>query len=113
MHEVLASGAELVGPARVEGRLLDLGSYPGAVLVPGCGTLIHGELYRLSAPERVLPLLDRYKGCTDGSAGSPEFRRERHPVMREDGSLRVAWIYLYCRPAGRLAPIPGGDYLRR
>jgi gamma-glutamylcyclotransferase (GGCT)/AIG2-like uncharacterized protein YtfP len=124
LARLLATHARFVGRARFTGRLFDLGAYPAAVPAPEGGEVV-GELYRLLAPEILLPLLDRYEGCTEGpqerardtpgAPGSPggEYRRERLPVRLEHGGTREAWIYLYNRPTERLRPIPGGDYLSR
>lgn len=113
MHQVLGEGAHLDAMARLPGRLYDLGAYPA--LVPDAtaqGTVL-GELYRVPEPGRVLPLLDRYEGCTAEDQDPHEYRRERHTVVLDDGSTRVAWVYVYNRPVAHLEPIPGGDYLNR
>lgn len=113
MARRLAAGAERVGPGRFRGRLLDLGPYPAVVPDPLGHHWVLGDLYRLRDPQVLLPLLDRYEGCTD--AGNPlnEYRRERTEVLGPGGEPREAWIYLYNRPTAGLTLIPGGDYLRR
>jgi gamma-glutamylcyclotransferase (GGCT)/AIG2-like uncharacterized protein YtfP len=113
LHRVLADHAREAGLARFAGRLYDLGAYPGAVPEPAAAPGVLGELYRLPEPEAVLPVLDRYEGCTDPPDAASEYRRERQRVVREDGTTVNAWIYLYNRPTASLRPIAGGDYLRR
>jgi len=112
MHRALAQGGEYSGLGRYAGRLFDLGPYPAVVPQPGSTPTVVGELYRLPRPEAVLPVLDRYEGCTDQGDPGAEYRRERQPVIREDGTAVTAWIYLYNRPTDNARLIAGGDYLR-
>jgi gamma-glutamylcyclotransferase (GGCT)/AIG2-like uncharacterized protein YtfP len=100
LHGALAQGATYVGPGRVRGALLDLGSYPG--LVEGRGT-VNGELYRLDAAE-VLPAVDRREGYN--------FERRRRKIALADGRSAWAWVYHYRGPRGRASPIVDGDYRR-
>ncbi len=113
MHRVLARHARLEGPARLRGRLYDLGSYPAAVADPAAGGEVIGEVWRMLAPERLLPLLDRYEGCTPEDPEPHEYRREPCTVTVAGQGGREAWVYVYNRPSGGLPLIPGGDYLAR
>ena len=101
LHLVLARGATFLAEARVRGRLLDLGRYPG--LVDGAGT-VRGELYRIDDPE-LLTAIDREEGYN--------FRRRRATVTLVTGRRRQAWLYRYRGPRARATPIPDGDYRRR
>ena len=112
MHKLLAEHAQPAGPAAFAGRLYDLGRYPGAVPDVAAHPPVRGELYRLPDPQALLPLLDRYEGCTDRHDPAAEYRREQRIVVREAGPSVRAWIYLYNRPTGALRPIAGGDYVR-
>jgi gamma-glutamylcyclotransferase (GGCT)/AIG2-like uncharacterized protein YtfP len=112
MHRVLAGQARFEGMARYAGRLYDLGAYPGVVPAPQGPPAVRGELYALPRPQAVLPVLDRYEGCTERYDPGAEYRREQQPVLRDDGQVVSAWIYLYNRPCDALPPIVGGDYLQ-
>lgn len=101
LHPVLARGATFLGEARVRGRLLDLGRYPG--LVDGAGT-VRGELYRIDGPE-LLAAIDREEGYN--------FERRRATVTLVAGGRRRAWLYRYRGPRALATPIPDGDYRRR
>ena len=101
LHHVLARGSTFLGEARVRGRLLDLGPYPG--LVDGAGT-VRGELYRIDDPE-LLAAIDREEGYN--------FERRRALVTLAAGGRRRAWLYRYTGPRARATPIPDGDYRRR
>ena len=100
LHGVLARRTTLVGPARVKGRLVDLGAYPG--LVNGAG-IVHGELYRFDDPE-LLCDLDREEGYN--------FHRRRTTVTHANGRRARAWVYRYRGSRRAAAPIPYGDYRR-
>ncbi len=125
LNRALEAHATHAGPGCFAGKLYDLGSYPAAVpyndnRVPHHeGGMVTGDLYRLHRPERILPLLDRYEGCTDIDGSGADYRREACRVQRmplpdgnkPDGESVRAWIYLYNRPTDGLKIIPGGDYL--
>jgi gamma-glutamylcyclotransferase (GGCT)/AIG2-like uncharacterized protein YtfP len=102
MHQVLASHANFVGPAGFQGKLYDLGNYPGAVPSKKASDKIRGEVYRMQNPEGIFRLLDEYEG--------KEFRRERVLISLENGKKVFSWIYLYKRPTNGLKVMPSGDY---
>ena len=113
LYRLLQQYGRRIGAARYAGRLYDLGSYPGVVPNPGGPAIVQGELHELLRPEVVLPLLDRYEGCTEGDAARPEYRRIPQRVVRADGTAVEAWVYLYNWPIGALRSIAGGDFLHR
>lgn len=101
LHPVVARGSTFLGEARVRGRLLDIGPYPG--LVEGPRT-VRGELYRIDDPE-LLAAIDREEGYN--------FERRRALVTLAAGGRRRAWLYRYTGSRARATPIPDGDYRRR
>lgn len=123
----LEHGAEVVGRARVRGRLLkaESGRYP--VLVRDRpGRWVTGDLYRLRSPRRLLQALDRYEGRWPDGSGL--YRREvvsAHPLDAAGSGCSgagtpgngeggvAAWTYLYNRDVSDLEEIDGGDWLRR
>jgi gamma-glutamylcyclotransferase (GGCT)/AIG2-like uncharacterized protein YtfP len=111
MHQVLVSHAEFTGGAVFQGRLYNIGQFPGAVYSERPQDLVHGEVYRLQPSAPVLQQLDHYEGCTGLQGARPLFRRERRQVMLRGGAVISAWIYLYNRPTDYLQLIPSGDYL--
>jgi gamma-glutamylcyclotransferase (GGCT)/AIG2-like uncharacterized protein YtfP len=100
-HRLLDGRASYLGRGRAAGRLLDLGSYPGAIDDPGGVGAIHGEVYRVADPA--------LWGALDSAEG-PQYHRREVTVRSEDGRDRAAWIYRYIGPLDRGVPIPGGDY---
>jgi gamma-glutamylcyclotransferase (GGCT)/AIG2-like uncharacterized protein YtfP len=113
MHRVLRQYSRYAGLARYAGRLYDVGGYPAVVPRPGAPAAVRGELYCLLQPALLLPLLDRYEGCTERDGARAEYTRAVQLVQRRSGSAVHAWVYLYNRPLQRLTPIASGDYLSR
>lgn len=104
MHRFLESHADFVGTGTYQGRLYDLGRYPGAVPSRRHADRIKGELYALNRPAHVLKHLDQYEG--------PVFRRKRVSINLENKKKTRAWIYLYNHPKDGLKIIHSGDYLK-
>lgn len=100
-------GSRCLGPALVQGRLLDLGDYPG--LVAGEGLVI-GEVYSVS--QDTLSALDRIEGFSAQAPASSLFRRSRMEVRYlADGHREKVYTYVHNRRAqGEL--IAHGDYRR-
>ncbi len=100
----LLRGARPLGAARFQGRLYDLGDYPGVVASEDPADVVHGDLFALPADEAeaLLARLDRYEG--------PEYRRVQLRVERADGEHCEAWLYLYSPDPGGLHRIESGDY---
>ncbi len=111
MHDILEEYARYQGEGIFQGKLYDLGSYPGAILSSDSSDRIVGEIYQLRQADKVLRLLDRYEGCHPQSP-DPEYVRQQSLVTLYDGKSLLAWIYLYCRAIHNQVLIPHGDYLR-
>jgi gamma-glutamylcyclotransferase (GGCT)/AIG2-like uncharacterized protein YtfP len=102
--------ARFIGRARVEGRLYDLGHYPGLVQPRRAGEWVTGELYRLLNPRRTLRALDRYE--SGASPVSARFVRERAIARFASGARRRVWLYRFRGPVHAERRIAGGDYER-
>lgn len=95
-HHVIDQG-EPQGTGTVQGRLVDLGYFPG--LTPAAGRVL-GELYAVTG--ETLSRLDALEG-------HPHFyRRDLVPVATDQGE-RWAWAYFY--QGGRGTPIEPVDGL--
>jgi gamma-glutamylcyclotransferase (GGCT)/AIG2-like uncharacterized protein YtfP len=99
LHRLLDGRAAYLGRGQVAGRIVDLGSYPGAV--PDPDRHLHGEIYRVADPA--------LWGRLDSAEG-PQYHRREVTVRSEDGREQAASIYWYIGPLDRGVPIPGGDY---
>lgn len=103
------SGAEHLGTATLYGRLHDLGWYPGLVLDPAGGE-VKGDLYAI--PEMLLPVLDRYEGCSVSDSEPHEYQRLLSSVVTSDGALCSAWVYEMQRDISDLPHIECGDWIK-
>lgn len=99
LHRLLSGRAEFLARGQVRARIIDLGSYPGAV--PDPAATIHGEVYRV-VDLALWAVLDSTEG--------PQYHRRVVTVQSEDGRELAASIYWYVGPLDRGGPIPGGDY---
>ncbi|MDX2265058.1 MAG: gamma-glutamylcyclotransferase family protein [Hyphomicrobiales bacterium] len=89
----LRAGSQLVGAARVPGRLRSFGYFPGLILDPGARNGVHGEIYRLLHPA-LLAHLDAYEGCAPHSRRPHLYRRELAEAQLYDGGRVWAWLYV-------------------
>lgn len=104
LHRLLETHAILVGTGAFQGKLYDLGRYPGAIPSRRKTDCVIGEIYRFSEPQRALEILDEYEGH--------RFKRKRVTIIQADGKSITSWIYLYVRSVTRRARIQAGDYVQ-
>lgn len=104
LHRLLEQHAVLVGTGSFQGKLYDLGRYPGAIPSSGKTDRVLGEIYRFSDSQRALEILDGYEGH--------RFKRKRVTIVQESGQSIACWIYLYTRSVRHRPRISSGDYIR-
>ncbi|HKL25628.1 MAG TPA: gamma-glutamylcyclotransferase family protein [Desulfuromonadales bacterium] len=112
MSRMLAGRVRLLGRASWQGRLFLVGEYPGAVPSDEPQDIVHGEVYRLADPERLLAELDVYEGCSVALPAAAEYERRPTRVSLAGGGSLAVWIYVYQKPTGGLQQIVSGDFLR-
>ena len=103
-HELLAGRATLIGMGCFQGRLYDLGRYPGAVASTNRTDRVYGEIYRLRQSAAVFERLDRYEG--------EYFARRWMRVRHGTGDKIFSWVYLYRGRVKDAQRIRSGDYLK-
>ena len=86
-----------------QGKLYDLGAYPGLTSSPDPADRVIGDVYALHAPRRTLPRLDAYEGG--------DYRRRVGVVETRTHGRIQAWVYLYQGGLAGRCRIKGGDYL--
>ena len=69
--------AVFVGTGFFQGKLYDIGRYPGAIRSRRNTDRVIGEIYQFSEPRRALEILDEYEGH--------RFKRKRVTIFQEDG----------------------------
>ena len=112
MHRILSAGAEAAGEATFQGRLFDLGPYPGVVPDPAGRWRVAGEIYRMNRPEPLLSALDEYEGCAPQDPQPHQYRRTVQPIRWGNGEQGEAWIYIYIASLKVARRIESGDYLQ-
>jgi gamma-glutamylcyclotransferase (GGCT)/AIG2-like uncharacterized protein YtfP len=111
-HARLKLGSALVyaGKCALQGKLYNLGRYPG--FVPGTGRA-EGEVYRINEP-RVLARLDEFEGYDARNPERSRYLRKIVSVPRALGSaVRIpAWIYVFNGTTAGRREVPGGAWPR-
>jgi gamma-glutamylcyclotransferase (GGCT)/AIG2-like uncharacterized protein YtfP len=104
LSHLLECHGVFVGTGIFQGKLYDLGRYPGAVPSTTKTDLVTGEVYRLQQPDKVLEVLDEYEG--------PRFKRTRVTIFFGEDRQISTWIYLYARSVAGRRIIVSGDYVQ-
>jgi len=109
-HAYISEHFVLQGPARVKGKVYDLGEYPGAVPTSE-PHYITGELYRLREGQDfywAIAQLDDYEGLNETP---PLYTRETALIYLSNDTT-TAWIYWYNMPVAGKHWIASGDVLQ-
>lgn len=112
MSKLLASGAEFLGTASCHGRLYRITHYPGLLHAAEAGDMVHGDLFRMNDPDKLLAVLDDYEGIGPGHEQPTLYLREMLPVTLGDGRITQAWTYIYNRPVDETTRIVSGRFLQ-
>ena len=111
MGDRLRQEAQLLGPARIAGRLHRVSWYPGLRPADAASDVVQGELYRLTDPAKTLDWLDEYEGLkpsNSSAAAGDEYARVERPVTLSDGTVILANVYLYQRTLSAESLVPDG-----
>ena len=112
----LTAQAKRIDSAKVHGRLLDLGAYPGLWTDPECEDWVFGELLELpGGPQdpkaRALwAELDAYEELAPPPPALPEYARERLLVTIASG-LEEVWTYRYIGATEGHPVVTSGNWL--
>jgi gamma-glutamylcyclotransferase (GGCT)/AIG2-like uncharacterized protein YtfP len=103
---------EWIGESEIQGRLYDIGKYPGALPANNKrGGSIKGEILKIKHPERILKILDQYEGFNPNELNKSEYYRAQEKINLPDGSEIKAWVYWYNFPVEGKKRIRHKDYL--
>jgi gamma-glutamylcyclotransferase (GGCT)/AIG2-like uncharacterized protein YtfP len=111
MARLLSANADFLGEAQCRGRLYLVKHYPGLVLSDDAADVVHGEVYRLRAPDELLLEFDMYEACGEGFAPPTEYLRRMLQVALADGAAQEAWTYVYNWPVDHLPRIASGRFI--
>ena len=109
-YDYIARYFNLIGEATVQGKVFDLGEFPGAVPASD-GSLIKGELYDIKNEREftwAICQLDDYEGTLPEPHEKPLYRREIAEVMINDLAVQ-AWIYWFNGDVTGKTLITSGD----
>lgn len=106
----LRDNSSFYSEATVEGKLYDIGEYPGAVLCDD-GGFIYGVILQLYDPGAAFGLLDIYEGFGASQPQPNEFIRVQAEAQTTSGTVDC-WIYLYNLPTCGLILIENGRYTK-
>lgn len=102
----LKSRLELLGPCTLQGRLYDLGDYPGLLMPTGAGDIVEAELYRFS-DSGVLRVLDEFEDYDPGNESASLYLRKKFLL---ESPRQEAWVYLYNQSVIESDYIAGGNW---
>jgi gamma-glutamylcyclotransferase (GGCT)/AIG2-like uncharacterized protein YtfP len=112
-YEYMSRYFRLIGAARVQGILYDLGDFPAAKPATGDQYII-GELYEVLKAEEfpwVMAQIDDYEGLHVEPGEQPLYYRAVTPVLLDDHSHVDAWIYWYNGDVSGKQIVASGDVL--
>ena len=90
MAELLGVHASYIGPGRFNGKLFDLGHYPGVVASTQLTDIVYGDVYHLPQPADLLTRLDQYEGYfADQPSQSLYLRQESSVVLPAAQTIRA------------------------
>ena len=97
---------------RINGRLFDLGDYPGAKPTTVKSKIVHGQIYELNPQfvNDILEKLDDYEEYDPQKKDESLYIRKLTPVIAEDGAISKAWVYWYNKSLYGMTEIQTGDY---
>lgn len=108
----LQANSRLISKGYFDGRLYDIGHYPGAFLDKTCGLKVHGQIVELNNVQDVLTQLDPYEGIGPENEEPYEYTREIIEIDTESGTLNC-WVYLYNHAVDGCEQILSGKYKTR
>jgi gamma-glutamylcyclotransferase (GGCT)/AIG2-like uncharacterized protein YtfP len=94
-----------LGEGFVDGKLYDLGNYPGAIIDPASAWIIYGTVYELQEDAEILCRLDAYEG--------PEYVRVEQLVTLTAGGVVNCWVYDFQGRPGEERFIESGRWVDR
>ena len=111
MGQYLYSRAKLIGTGYIQGKLYDLGQYPGLIHSPDAVDKVSGEIYELCDTKPILSRIDEYEGCSHKDPKPHLYRRESVLVNLQSEQSIMAWTYFYQGNYRVYKYIRSGDYV--
>jgi gamma-glutamylcyclotransferase (GGCT)/AIG2-like uncharacterized protein YtfP len=96
---------------KFEGKLYEIGLYPGAIADTGCGLYVYGSIFFVDDPKVTFAVLDEYEGFGTDEPYPNEFIRQLVEIEMVNSTKMSCWVYLYNLPVKGLPEITLGNYL--
>ena len=112
-YEYISRFFTLVGPAKVKGRLVDMGAYPAGIPTDEAHYII-GELYQIKNANEfswAMGQLDDYEGVNAEEEHERLYGRAVTEVIAGEMTLE-AWIYWYLGDISGQPVVESGDILQ-
>ncbi|MDX9881352.1 MAG: gamma-glutamylcyclotransferase family protein [Prolixibacteraceae bacterium] len=106
----LKANSRFVAEGFFPGKLYDLGTYPGAVFIPGSRSKVFGTVLKLADPAKTFEKLDKYEETGDGFPHPNEYLRKIIPIGTTSKKTLNCWAYLYNYPTENKPLIVSGKY---
>ncbi|WP_114940341.1 gamma-glutamylcyclotransferase family protein [Mucilaginibacter endophyticus] len=108
--DYLNKHCKFINKGKVNGRLYDIGEYPGAVIDNAEALFIHGAIFIMDEPQTILEVIDDYEGIGEAYDHPQEYTRELVKIQTVNGAENC-WMYIYNLPVSTHRQIIGGDYM--
>lgn len=106
----IRTNCEFVGYGNFPGKLIDIGTYPGAIYDEKSETIVYGEVYQVvQNEEELVTFLDNFEGVGLDFEQPNEYKRELIPIQTENGVIQAS-CYLYNWNLDGLKVIASGRY---
>jgi gamma-glutamylcyclotransferase (GGCT)/AIG2-like uncharacterized protein YtfP len=109
----LKQNCTIYDKGKFEGKLYDIGLYPGAIANAGCGQYVYGSIFLVDDPIVSFAVLDEYEGFGADEPYPNEFVKQLLEIEMAGGVKMDCWIYLYNLPVGGLPEITPGNYFKQ
>ena len=113
MHRTLKTNADYVCLGHCQGKLYNIGHYPGLTPDPSGQHRVQGEIYRVHNPQKLWPILDAYENFKPADPENSDYIREKITVITDQYREVISWVYFYNLGVEGLQLILSGDYCQR
>jgi len=110
--QLLRSNAEYYADGYFQGKLYDLGDYPGALESKNPKDKVFGSVFIVRKPETVFPVLDDYEEVGDQFPAPNEYTRKMIQVFTTNTELIYCHVYLFNRSVDCFRQIESGIFTR-
>lgn len=106
----IRENCSLIGEGYFPGKLIDIGTYPGAIYQKDSPTKVHGEVFRIDRNEiELVKYLDQFEGVGAQFEEPNEYVRKLIPIQMEENEIDAS-CYLYNWPIEGKVIIESGRY---